>query len=229
MAEKNVEKGTKAVVFDMDGVIFDTQILYNESYREAGKSFGIEKERMEEIIVRTMGVNIPESIIAIREMMGQDFQAEEMLSLMLEIFQKRVEKEGLPMKPGVCELLKWLKEHGFLTGLASSTEMDRIMRYLQKAQLKSYFDFITGGDKVSNGKPAPDIYLQACENMGVDPRETYGVEDSYNGIRSAYSAGMKVIMIPDSLQPVKEIQPMIFRKFDSLTDFLEYLKEEYND
>ena len=81
---------------------------------------------------------------------------------------------------------------------------------------------------MENGKPAPDIYLQACENMGVDPVETYGVEDSYNGIRSVYNAGMKAIMVPDSLQPTEEIRPLIFRKFDSLNGFLEYLKEEYS-
>ena len=228
MTEKNVGKGIKAVVFDMDGVIFDTQIFYNESYREAGRHFGVDKNEIAEIIVGTMGVNRPESILAIKKMQGQDFPAEEMISLMLEIFNRRVEKEGLPKKPGVCELLKWLKENGFRTGLASSTERDRILRYLKSAGLESYFDFITGGDKVENGKPAPDIYLQACENMGVDPVETYGVEDSYNGIRSVYNAGMKAIMVPDSLQPTEEIRPLIFRKFDSLNGFLEYLKEEYS-
>ena len=223
--ETHTAQGRKAVVFDMDGVIFDTQAFYNESYREAGRQFGMEQDEIEEMIARTMGVNYPESIRAIRDMMGDTFPARELLDRMLECFHRRVETQGLPKKPGVCSLLSWLNENGFLVGLASSTEKERILRYLKKAGLESYFDFITGGDQVANGKPAPDIYLQACENMGVAPKNAYGVEDSFNGIRSVFNAGMKAVMVPDSMEPTDEILALVFAKFDSLTDFLEYLRK----
>ena len=89
-----------------------------------------------------------------------------------------------------------------------------------------YFDVIVGGDMIEKSKPAPDIYLKACELLGVAPRECYAVEDSYNGLISAFDAGLKPVMVPDMLPYNDEIAPKVYLKFDSLLDFRDYLKKE---
>lgn len=215
---------TKAVVFDMDGVIFDTQKQYNACFREMGKRYGISDGKMEELILKTMGVNETESYQVVEELLGGTVSGKEFVTGMLDLFKAGVEAEGLPLKPGVKELLSWLHEHGFLVGLASATDYERIVKYLTRAGLKQYFSFITGGDRVEHGKPAPDIYLQACENMGADPKETYGVEDSFQGIRAVHNAGMHVVMVPDSLEPTPEIESLLDFRFETLFGFLDYLK-----
>lgn len=216
---------TKAVVFDMDGVIFDTQKRYNACFQEMGKRYGISDRKMEELLRKAMGVSEAESYRLVEEFLDGTASGKEFVTGMLDLFKAGVEAEGLPLKPGVKELLSWLNEHGFLVGLASATDYERIIKYLTKAGLKQYFSFITGGDQVKRGKPEPDIYLRACENMGVDPKEAYGVEDSFQGIRAVHNAGMCTVMVPDSLEPTPEIEKLLDFKFDTLLGFLAYLKE----
>ena len=130
---------------------------------------------------------------------------------------------GLPLKKGAVELLSWLKEQNALLALASSTKRSLVIQELTDAGLLDYFSVITGGDQISHSKPDPEIYLKACEKLGIDPKEAYAVEDSYNGIRSAFSAGMKPLMVPDLLPPTGEMEEKAHRIFDDLLEVRDFL------
>jgi HAD superfamily hydrolase (TIGR01509 family) len=142
--------------------------------------------------------------------------------LMLET----MERDGMPMKPGVREILEWLKKHGYRIAMASSSSQKSVRHHLERAEILDYFETLTTGDMVKHSKPQPDIYQKACESIGQKPENCYAIEDSPNGIRSAYSAGMKVIMVPDLQQPDEEIQGKICGKCDSLLDVIAWLDRE---
>ena len=134
-------------------------------------------------------------------------------------------REGLPEKPGVHEILEYLKENRIPTALASSTRRTAVMEHLDRAGITSYFQKIICGDMVEHGKPAPDIYLKACEELGAAPGQALAVEDSFNGIRSAYAAGLYTVMVPDQLPPTEEILALVDKKCDSLTELQAQLPE----
>ena len=132
--------------------------------------------------------------------------------------QARMEKEGVPMKPGVREILTFLKERGIPTALATSTGRPRTKRRMEMTGLGPYFSAIITGDQVVHSKPDPEIYLLACQALGTDPEHTIAVEDSRNGILSAARAGMQVIMVPDMIPPTPELEALLFRRCSSLMD-----------
>ena len=134
-----------------------------------------------------------------------------------------VEKE-VPLMKGTKELLEYLKSIGARVAIASSTRRPVIEHHLQLTGLSEYFEKIISGDLVTHSKPAPDIYLMACKELGVEPSDTFAIEDSYNGIRSAAAAGLKTIMIPD-MQPYNdEMAGLVHGCHDNLLDFMNYLK-----
>lgn len=156
---------------------------------------------------------------------GIDVSFEELHEDCSRRFQKKEEREGLPEKPGVHEILEYLKENRIPTALASSTRRTAVMEHLDRAGITSYFQKIICGDMVEHGKPAPDIYLKACEELGAAPGQALAVEDSFNGIRSAYAAGLYTVMVPDQLPPTEEILALVDKKCDSLTELQAQLPE----
>ena len=135
-----------------------------------------------------------------------------------------IAQHGVPVKAGVRELLAFLRESGISVALATSTARPLAEKYLRQTEIIGYFDQIVTGDMVKNGKPAPDIYLMACEMLGTAPAEAIAVEDSYNGIRSAHAAGMIPVMVPDLLVPTAEMQALSGAILPSLTDVIDWLK-----
>ena len=124
------------------------------------------------------------------------------------MYHSRYDNGRLPMKPGIVELLKFLKENGIKTAVASSTRKAVVTREITDAGLLSYFDVLICGDMVARSKPAPDIFLKAAEELKVDPSRSYVIEDSYNGIRAAHSAGMRAFMVPDMLEANDEMRKL---------------------
>ena len=130
------------------------------------------------------------------------------------------------MKEGVRELLSYLKEAGYKIGLASSSRRESIESHLSRAGISSYFESITSGDMVEHSKPEPDIYRIACASLSVEPENAIAIEDSPNGLKSAYRAGMYPVMVPDMIAPTKETDELIGgRKFDSLIQVRDWMKE----
>lgn len=208
----------EAVVFDMDGIIFDSENLWLRCWAILEKEYGLKDTR--EAVLRCTGTTKAVTREIMMDYYGEGFDYEKFAGLSSELFHKIEKEEGLPLKPGVFELLDWLKEKKIKLALASSTRIVVVEDQLKTAGLYDYFDVVIGGDMLEKSKPEPDIYILACEKLGVKTKESYAIEDSFNGIRSAYSAGMKPIMVPDLKQPDDEMKEKSFRIATSLNELV---------
>ncbi len=213
----------KAVVFDMDGVLFDTERLCLEGWSQVAKQHGI--QGMEEVFDQCIGLNANDTKILVQNALGEDFQYDEFKVQASKWFWDTIEKEGLPLKPGVKKLLPYLQQAGYQIGLASSTRYDSVIGLLKRADIIDYFSVIVTGDMIEHSKPKPDIYLLACKKLNVEPEEAYAIEDSPNGIRSASAAGMKPIMVPDMIAPDEEMRELSFLICEDLIEVMKFLNQ----
>lgn len=204
------------VVFDADGTLFDTENLMYEVWVEVGEEMNFPYPGRE--YLDYVGLNRAAVLSLMRERYGDGFDGAEFMVRCVARLSERIEIEGVPLKPGVREILAFLKERNIPIGLATSTHRVRTQRRLELCGLTAYFQAVTTGDEVANGKPDPEIYLTTCEKLGLDPTGCLAVEDSRNGILSARAAGMSVAMIPDMIPPSEELLTQIWNRFDSLTD-----------
>ena len=136
---------------------------------------------------------------------------------------QRVEREGIPVKPGLYEILEFFRQRGVKIALATSTSRETAELNLRLAKVSDYFDVLVCGGDVTNGKPHPEVFLTAAERLGFSPESCVAFEDSINGIKSAYAAGMTTVMVPDFLQPTDEIKPMITYLCKDLSEAAAYL------
>ncbi|MGN0401616.1 MAG: HAD family hydrolase [Acetatifactor sp.] len=210
----------KTVVFDMDGVLFDSERLCQDSWLVVAKESGL--PGMEEIFPRCIGLNANDSRQVVLDAYGQDFDYEGFRQRASVWFWEFIEKNGLPVKTGVRELLNWLRDHKWTVGLASSTRRSSVEKCLESAGITEYFQEIITGDMVEHSKPLPDIYLLACRKLGKKPEESYAIEDSPNGIRSAHAAGMHPLMVPDMIAPDEEMRNLSERVFENLYEIIGY-------
>lgn len=212
----------EAVIFDMDGVLFDTERLSVSCWLETAERMGLGDIR--EGAYGCIGLNRTDSRIFIRQLYGDAFPYDEFRANKTALFQKKIERDGLPVKKGAREILSWLKEAGVKTAVASSTNTRTVTGHMERAGFLPYFQEIIGGDMVEHSKPRPDIYLMACRRLGVEPEKGAAIEDSPNGIKSAYTAGMLPIMVPDMVEPTAEIEALLFRKCGDLFEVKELLE-----
>ena len=220
-----MEKGLFAV-FDMDGVIFDSERACFECWLEAADMLKV--KGMREFYPRIIGTNANQTLRMAREAFDGitgTGTAEELQRLSSEIFHRRYDNGGLPLKKGAEEILGYLRDEGIRTALASSTRTQQVIRELTNAGLIDYFDSVTGGDSVTVSKPDPQIYLIACEKLGSLPGDTFAIEDSFNGIRSAHRAGMRPLMVPDMIPPDDEMLSLCEGIFGDLTEVLGYFRK----
>lgn len=211
----------KAVVFDMDGVIFDSERAVMQCWKEVASRHNIPD--IEKAILACTGTTMVRTREIMLNLYGADFPYDEYARESSAIFHSRYDGGRLPMKPGVKELLTFLKERGKKIALASSTRQQVVTDELRDAGIIEYFDRIICGDMVSRSKPAPDIFLKACEELNVSPSDSYAIEDSYNGIRAAHAGGLHPIMVPDLLPADEEMQSLAEIVLPSLTSVMEYL------
>ena len=212
----------QAVVFDMDGVIFDTERLVIEFWKEVAKKHNI--PNVEHTCIQCLGTNRVRTREIFLENYGADFPFDPYRAELTELFNTHYKGVPLPTKPGVRELLNYLQEQDIKVGLASSTAQHLVRDEIGTAGLLPYFQTLVCGDMVEHSKPAPDIFLKACEILNADPTKSIAIEDSFNGIRSAHCAGMTPIMVPDQVQPTDEIRTLAFHVMPSLLDVLNWLK-----
>lgn len=215
----------KAVVFDMDGVIFDSEKLYRKHWKITGAEYGIDPIKMESLCNQIAGATRVRNEKLMKSHFGEDFD----YGLFREQTMQRMDEEilanGLELKDGVIELFDYLKEHNYKIGLATSTNRERATRNLKNAGIYEKFDCIIFGDMVSNGKPAPDIYKKACEELGVKVEDTIGIEDSINGVKSSSAAGLYTIMVVDLIPPTEEVKILANQIYDSLFEVIELLRK----
>ena len=206
----------------MDGVIFDTERLVIEFWKEVAKKHNI--PNVEHTCIQCLGTNRVRTREIFLENYGADFPFDPYRAEVTELFNTHYKGVPLPTKPGVRELLSYLQEQDIKVGLASSTAQHLVRDEIGTAGLLPYFQTLVCGDMVEHSKPAPDIFLKACEILNADPTKSIAIEDSFNGIRSAHCAGMTPIMVPDQVQPTDEIRALAFHVMPSLLDVLNWLK-----
>lgn len=194
----------KAVIFDMDGVLFDTEKLCMDSWVAVAGEQGIPD--MDSFFPTCIGRNLTDTKALFQEFYGDVYDYEIFRKQASVWFHNYIEQKGLPVKKGVREILDFLRAGGYDIGLASSTSRPSVEGHLERAGIRAYFQSLTTGDMVEHSKPCPDIYLMACESLGVEPAQALAIEDSPNGIRAAHSAGMIPVMVPDLIAPDQEMR-----------------------
>ena len=228
-----MQKGSRAaarklmgnyVIFDMDGTLFDTELLMIQCWERAAAKYGIEgvvavchecigtnARETEEIFLRHYGAQFP--ICAIRDEVVEDFR-------------NTLETVGPPVKPFVRETLHYLKDAGYHLAVASGTVTELVVKELTKVGHLTCFDCVVGGDMAAHGKPAPDIFLAACEQLGCAPKDAVVVEDSFFGIQAAHAAGSAALMVPDLIPPTEEIRALCRGVFADLSGVLDYFRAQ---
>lgn len=206
-----------AVVFDMDGVILDTEGLVLKCWSAVADKYGIPD--IKSTCMACLGLNAQAAVETFKNRYGQDFPYDDYKVEMRDLFLK----ERIPVKEGAEELLKKLKENQIPVALASSTRSEMVLRELDEVGLLKYFDKVICGDMVSHSKPHPEIFLKACEELGICPEQAFAVEDSFSGIRAAYAGGLRPVMVPDMVQPTEEIRDLTVKVCESLAEVKEYL------
>ena len=213
----------KAVVTDMDGVLFDTERLFTESFRTACKTLGYSAPEGTEM--RVLGTNSAHCRQVYLESFAPGFDYDRFMQEVRRLTSDRIEQEGIPVKPGVRELFDFLRRNGYLLAVATSTRREKALDNFRRAGLTDCFDAIVCGDMVANSKPSPEIYMTAAKMLGVDPNECLAIEDSPNGLLSAFRAGMLPVMVPDLIAPTEELMRIVYRQVDSLHDVIRLLNE----
>ena len=207
----------KAVVFDMDGVIIDSEKLYRRYQMEEGKKWGIPEDLMQIVCEKIAGGTKYTNKQKFEDLVGRGIDYFDFREGMINRLDAHIRAHGVDLKYGVAQTLQYLHEKGIKIGLATSTVRERAYKILTDHGIYDYFYTLVFGDEVEHGKPAPDIYLAACERLGVKPEEAVGVEDSINGIVSSSTAGLYTVMVVDLIPPKDEIRPLVKQIYDDVT------------
>lgn len=211
----------KAVLFDMDGTLIDTEKYYRIFWPKALAQFGYHMTDEQVLFMRSLGR--PFAPKQLKEWFGEELDYYAVRDCRKQLMEEHLDRVGIELKPGAVEILEELKKRGILAAVATATDLERTEKYLQKVGLREYFDRLISATQVKEGKPSPDIYIYACEQLGLAPEECIAVEDSPNGVKSAYGAGCRVIMVPDQTEPDEELSKLLYACVDSLDKITLYL------
>lgn len=214
-----------SIIFDMDGTLIDTEKLYRKYWPMAFKDIGYELSDERALMLRSLGRPFaPEQF---KKWYGPDFDYNKVRNRRKEYIEEHVNKYGIELKPGVLTLLDWINNEGITTAIATATDEERTAKYLDMVGLSGRFKKIICATMVEHGKPSPDIYNYAASCLNVDKESIFAVEDAPNGVRSAYSAGLKVIYVPDQTPSDDEIKSMIYAevpRIDGIIDIIKAIK-----
>ena len=206
----------KAVIFDMDGLILDTEKLLVKYWVQAANEAGFPMKREHALNIRSLAGKFAEPYL--QSVLGESFSYREIRARRMELMAQHLSLHPLESKRGLCELLNYLNEHNIPAAVATATDIDRAKDYLTKVGVYSRFQRVISATMVENGKPKPDIYIYAAQQLGLLPSECMALEDSPNGVRSAAGAGCKTVMVPDLTQPDEELLGLVYAVADSLAD-----------
>ena len=212
----------QAVVFDMDGLMFDSERYIQTAWNQAGTILGY--GTLGDHIEKTLGFNGTKRREFFLDLCGQDFPYDEFLELYRSLYFDRVRKEGIPAKEGLHETLEILKELGIPMGVATSSSRENTLKNLEREKITDYFETVITGDMIRYGKPEPDIYLEACRQLKAEPRYAIALEDAVNGIKAAARAGMMPVMIPDLIKDTTQVDDLLFGKYRSLSEFAKEIR-----
>jgi HAD superfamily hydrolase (TIGR01509 family) len=207
-----------AVIFDMDGLMLDTEPLAARAWGEAAAALGV---GFDMALARAMiGRNFADCATMLRARYADPYPVDALLGRWHAAYDAIVSREGLALKPGLVELLEWLEANAIARAVATSTRRERARAKLEHTALLPRFHAFVGGDEVARGKPAPDIYVEAARRLGKDAAACVALEDSEPGIRAALAAGMTPIMVPDLHPPSPELVALEVTVLPSLHEVL---------
>lgn len=212
----------QAVIFDMDGTLIDTEKYYRIFWPKALAEFGYHMTDEQALSMRSLGR--PFAPAQLKKWFGEDLDYYAVRKRRKDMMEECLDREGIRRKPGALKLVQRLREDGITTAIATATDPERTAKYLKLTGLEGYFDRLISATQVKEGKPSPDIYLFACEQLGLAPEDCLAVEDSPNGVLSAYRAGCKVVMVPDQTRPEEEMKKYLYAVAESLDEVMLYHK-----
>lgn len=209
-----MDPSVKAVIFDMDGLLIDTETHAKIAWQRAAEQIGESID--DETMLSLVGRHIDDCLTSLSDLMGKDLRTLGFMDQVDDIYFSNFMRHGIDVKYGAEFLLKALQEKQVPKAIATSSEKEIAPRKLALAGLIHYFDLVVSGCEVKQSKPAPDIFLLTAERLELDPSECLVLEDSYNGIRAATAAGMHAIMIPDLLPPTEEMEELTVAIYSDL-------------
>ena len=212
-----------AILFDMYGLVLDTEKLYTRFWQEAARSFGYPMTKEQALGMRSLNRGAGQA--KLQSYFGPAVDYDAVRKKRIELMDAFVEEEGVTLKPGIHELLAYLKERGIKTAIATSSPMERTILYLSSVGLQDSFDELVSGYMVEKGQPEPDIYLYAAKKLGVNPENCMVLEDSPAGILAAHRAGCLPVMIPDQDEPDAETGALLHACAESLTAVISLLEQ----
>ncbi|MDV3425902.1 MAG: HAD family phosphatase [Bacillota bacterium] len=215
-------KKAEGVIFDMDGLIFDTERLSLSIYRKIFKKYGYILN--EDVFMSIMGRDREDIRQIYMDNYGRDLPLDKIFKEKDKETLKCINENGVPIKSGVYEILNFLNEGGYKTALATSSMRKRTDMLMETAGIRHMFSAVVCGDEVEKSKPNPEIFLKAAKKLNLDPGKCIVLEDSPAGITAAARAGMIPINIPDLKSPDDEMREKAYRIFSSLSDVVDYLK-----
>lgn len=208
----------KAVIFDMDGLLIDTEKLLVKFWVQAANEFGFPMNREHALNLRSLHKSF--AVPYLKGLFGDKFDYAAVRARRIELMRDHLAENPLELKSGAVELLSYLNKVGIRAAVCTATDVERARDYLSKAGILEYFDRIVCATMVERGKPMPDIYLYAAGELGLEPRECLALEDSPNGVRSAAGAGCITVMVPDLTKPDGELEKLIYTQAGTLGDVI---------
>lgn len=211
----------KAVIFDMDGLMFDTERVAAEGWKSAGRQLGfsIDEPQLRQMRGRTAAAGKQ----LFKKWYGESISYDEGRKIRTAYLEQYVRDQGTPVKDGLIELFHYLKEQNIPKAIATSSTRETAIWYFERAGLPFDFNQSVCGGEIANGKPAPDVFLKAAEKLGFAPEECLVLEDSFSGVRAGHGAGCHVVMIPDLQEPDEEIRGMCDAVYGTLGEVVGYL------
>lgn len=210
------ERTITAVIFDMDGLMLDTERLAQRAWQRAGREWAYELP--DAIFLAAVGRTAADTALIFQEAYGADFPFDAMYARKQQLLHDLIEREGIPTKPGLFPLLDRVDALGLHKAVATSTARSLAEKKLTLTGLIDRFETMVCGDEIAHGKPAPDIFLAAAQKLNVPPEQCMVLEDSEAGIQAAHAAGMVPVWIPDLKPPTDTTGRLAYRILSALSD-----------
>lgn len=211
-----------AVIFDMDGVLIDTEKYLFRFWQQAMKEAGYEISHEQLLGIRSLAAEF--AIPRFRQLFGERLDYASVRERRKELMNSWITEHGIEKKSGVDEILAYLRKENCKRAVATATDIDRAARYLREIGILEQFDQIVCAPSVPHGKPMPDVYLYACEQIGERPENCIALEDSDNGALAAHRAGCQVVFVKDLADPLPETEAFLAGKAENLKEAIEVLK-----